>query len=468
MANELPVASGVTPSERYLARVARRAVLSLWSYPNLYTDEGRTRAQSGGREICDLLVVFGNDILLFSDKHCEFLEHESVKIAWSRWYRRAVQKSVNQLFGAELWLRRFPDRVFLDKQCTQLFPIPIPELDKARFHRIAVTRGSYTKCAEFFGGRSTGSLVIHTGVQGAEHLDTPFTVGLVDPKKGYVHVFDEFTLDVVLNELDTISDLVEYLRKKEVLLTKPGRAVAATGEEQLVAMYLTHMDRDNITHDFVEIPDHVTLAGVGEGHFEGFVRNPQYRAKKIADQVSYVWDNLIEHFIAHARHDPDDNFSRRNLERALRVLASEPRTRRRALANDLLGAVGQDVRPGQRFVRVSFGRQSPFTAYVFLVWPQPDYIKTYEEYHEARRHLLLIHCKIAKLRVPAADRIIGIAVQPIGMQEASEDLVLLETNAENWTPEHEQEAKELQAQTGFLLESRSKWEEKQIDEYPDS
>jgi hypothetical protein len=38
---------------------------------------------------------------------------------------------------------------------------------------------------------------------------------------------------MVLRELDTISDLVEYLRKKEGLLTKPGRIVMGTGEEQV-------------------------------------------------------------------------------------------------------------------------------------------------------------------------------------------------------------------------------------------
>ncbi len=30
---------GVTPSERYLAQLARHSFLSLWSYTNLFTDE---------------------------------------------------------------------------------------------------------------------------------------------------------------------------------------------------------------------------------------------------------------------------------------------------------------------------------------------------------------------------------------------------------------------------------------------
>lgn len=162
--------TGVTPSERYLAQLARQTFLSIWSYTNLFTDEGRKKSTGDGKELCDLLVVFDNYILLFSDKHCAFPEIENVEVAWRRWYKRAIDKSAKQLFGAENWIRRFPDRIFLDRHCTKRFPLPIPDLTKVKFFRLAVTRGSYSTIKTHWGRESTGSFIINTALEDADHL----------------------------------------------------------------------------------------------------------------------------------------------------------------------------------------------------------------------------------------------------------------------------------------------------------
>ena len=65
-------ADGVTNAERYLKRLCDKTFLSLWSYPSIYRDQGRA-GKGDGKELCDLLVVFDNDIIIFSDKLCEFL-----------------------------------------------------------------------------------------------------------------------------------------------------------------------------------------------------------------------------------------------------------------------------------------------------------------------------------------------------------------------------------------------------------
>lgn len=435
---------------------------------NVFTDENRKGGRGDGKELCDLMVVFGNDILLFSDKNCAFPPHPNINVAWSRWYRRAIKKSADQLLGAESWIRRYPNRVFLDRHCTHRFPIPIPDMGNAKFHRIAVTRGAYTRCREFFSGESTGSLVIDTRVHAEEHLQSPFTVGLVAPNRSYVHVLDELTLEVVLRELDTVSDLVAYLKKKEALLAKPGRTVLATGEEQLVSMYLTHMNKDN-EHDFGKIPSDVNFLFVQEGHWEDFIRSPQYRAKKDADRVSYAWDRLIEHFTANGFVNSGDDTSTgpRDLEIALRVLASEPRIRRRQLAAQLLEAINKEVRPDERFTRLGISNDFPDTAYVFLILPRPTYVSSYEEYQEGRRAFLLASCKVAKLRVPSAKRIVGIATEPARSGGASEDLLLLEAHDEAWTSELENEAKELQETLGILQEATTTYRETHDKEYPD-
>ena len=119
-------ADGTTATERALANLARKAFLSLWSYANVFTDEGRANGRGDGKELCDLLVVFGNDVLLFSDKDCAFRSDIDVTVAWPRWYRSAIEKSAKQLTGAEKFLKSYPKRVFLTRAAKLLCPLSFP------------------------------------------------------------------------------------------------------------------------------------------------------------------------------------------------------------------------------------------------------------------------------------------------------------------------------------------------------
>jgi hypothetical protein len=72
------LSAGTTATERLLARLAHRTFLTFWSYPNVYRNQG-----AEGKEVCDLLVVFGNNLIVFSDKECAFPPGE-IKLAWYR------------------------------------------------------------------------------------------------------------------------------------------------------------------------------------------------------------------------------------------------------------------------------------------------------------------------------------------------------------------------------------------------
>ena len=230
--------TGLTETEEYLAVLCNRTFLSLWSYPNLY--------RSPGKELADLTVVFGHDILLFSDKNCTYPQGQKPEAAWQRWFRRAVAKSAQQLWGAERWLRQNPDRVFLDSECTELFPLPIDSRD-ANIHLILVAHGAASACRDFYGGGS-GSMMIQSPVKGLEAHTLPFVIGDIEPAKTFIHVLDDTTLDIVMNALDTISDFVPYISKKEALL-RSKKLIFATGEEDLLPFYLTKMKGGE--HDFV-------------------------------------------------------------------------------------------------------------------------------------------------------------------------------------------------------------------------
>src|SRR6185503_16320809 len=129
---------GVTATERYLTSLSRRTFLRLWSYPGLFRDQGQKARGGEGAELCDLLVIFGRQVLIFSDKNCEFPDLRDRDLAWRRWFKRAVHRSAEQIWGAERWLRTNPERVFLDRGCRRPFPFPCLSPGEAQFHRIVV------------------------------------------------------------------------------------------------------------------------------------------------------------------------------------------------------------------------------------------------------------------------------------------------------------------------------------------
>ncbi len=454
------MSEGTTPSERYLHKLAQRSFLSLWSYANPYTDKDMQR-NGFGRELCDLLVVFGNDVLLFSDKYIKISSNTSVEVAWPRWFRKAVIASARQILGAEKRLRKFPEQVFRDGTCTTRLPIDIPKQNDLRIHRICVSLGAYDACEKFFGGNSIGSLLVNTSITGPDEHCTPFTVGDVFPDKGFIHVFDDFTLDAIFSELDTVTDFIEYLVKRERLFRHQPPAVMSPGEEQLLSIYLTNIDEDG-EHNFVfpgagdgeEIPDLITL---DESFWDGMHSNPKYLAKKTADSISYLWDQLVERFVNEAKA------SERELESALRHMAAEPRIRRRQLSQSLAHFM-KNAPPKTGARRVVYSRDFPVRAYVFLALPKPEG-KTYDQYREHRINTLRNLCEIARLWCRNSQFMIGFAFEPNGAHGSSEDLVVLDVA--DWNEDRAEAAKDLQRKTGLLLDANVIMREGRTSEYPD-
>src|SRR5882724_3310459 len=442
-----------TASERFLTRLARRSFLGLWSYPHVYRDQGIGGRQREGKEVVDLLVVFDHHVILFSDKSCAFPNTGNLDQDWARWYRRAIEASAKQLWGAERWLRTHPDRAFLDKQCSVPLPVPLPPLQAAHFHRIVVASDESGLRGARTGG--SGKLYIRPDIVGRAHTrrttdgGMPFAIGQIDPARGFVHVLDETSLGIVLSTLDTIADFVMYLERKEALISS-GKLLAAAGEEDLLGLYLRDVDKDGM-HDFVLKTDWEKVV-VPEGHWEHYVDSPERAAKEEADRISYQWDAIIEKFTFHAiagglRHQADTVPTLNEQERAYRLLAREPRTRRRLLAGALiekLAATPRD-RLGFRVILPSY----PGDPHYVFVLAHESIGSTLPEYWERRRAILAGYCKVAKLRFPVATCIVGLATEAgLDVQKRSEDLVVLDCS--RWTAEDEAEARDIQDVTDWL------------------
>ena len=421
----------MTPSESYLRKLCKRTFLSLWSHPNPFRDQAS--ATQDGKEICDLLVVFENDVIIFSDKHCEFPSSADLRLDWVRWYRRAVEKSARQLWGAERWIRAHPDRVFLDTQCTKKFPLSLLA-PTTTFHRVVVAHGAAARCVRELGG--SGSLMLDSTVTGSAHTlrndgAVPFVVGQVDPTRGYVHVLDDTTLEILLETLDTVADLSVYLKKKEQFVTS-GVALFAAGEEELLAHYLTHCNAKG-EYDFV-FDEGVNAIVLHEGLWLDFVGSPQ-RAKQLeANKISYVWDDIVERTTRHFLRGTSQFLTDTTLssqELVLRFFAREPRLRRRMLMSAIVDMV--KVTPSDmRRLRVVSPSRSGDPYYVLLVLPRPAGVSE-PRYRDVRRRYLEACCRVVKLDFPDAQDIVGLATETSNTRGRSEDLVYFD--AKLWTEE---------------------------------
>jgi hypothetical protein len=427
--------SPASPSEEYLRDVCDRTFLSLWSYPNLYHDQDG--GSSLGKEVCDLLVVFEQHVIIFSDKQCDFPDSGDLDVDWSRWYRRAIEKSTKQLWGAERWIRSHPDRLFLDAGCTKKFPLNLAIGADTVFHRVLVAHGASARCARELGG--SGSLMVSSGVVGDDHVlkradgGVPFMVGQVDPKKGYVHCLDDTTFDILLQTLDTLADFVAYLTKKDRFIGN-GHILSAAGEEELLAYYLTHLN-ENKEYDFV-FEGEFNGVSIDEGFWRDFVNSPQRKAQLKANRVSYLWDDVIERFTRHFLQGTSQflfDTSLASHELTLRFFAREPRVRRRMLASAILGMI-ETTPPTLRRLRVVAPSRAGDPHFVLLLLPQVPSV-SYEENRMMRLKFLEICCQVVKLDYPDALDVIGFASETAATSAdgRSEDAVYFD--ARQWNDE---------------------------------
>lgn len=434
----------------------------------MYRDQGRQNYKGDGKEVCDLLVVFENHVIIFSDKDCEFPDTGNLEVDWQRWYRKAVLAPAKQIFGAERWIRLYRNRLYLDRSCSIAFPIDVPPPEAARFHRVVVAHASSRRCAGMMAG--SGSLMLDSTVVGDRHLvpisegGRPFTIGQIDPSKGYVHVLDDTTLSIILTTLDTATDFTDYLTKKEEFI-QSGKPLLAAGEEDLLAFYLRKMNPEG-KHDIIMPPEFDALI-VAEGLWEDFKNSPQRKAQNEANRISYAWDDLIEGFTHHVLAGTSEYISHPSVneqERIFRFLAREPRTRRRLLGRALIDFV-KTTSKHLKASRTILPSNPDDPYYVFLLLPNLEK-DDYATYREVRRELLAAHCMIAKLDYPEAADIVGIATETGTDAERSEDFVYLD--GRTWSNEDQQHAQEMRDELNKAgLFGKKKSHRSTEKEYPD-
>jgi hypothetical protein len=431
-------------SERYLAALCRRTFLSLWSFPNVFRNQGPPK------EICDVLAVFPPHVIVFSDKSHAFRPAASLEMSWNRWFRKTVLGAALQLRGAEKWLRQFPNRVFVDPKCLEPLPVKLPSASEMIVHRVVVARGASQPCIDHFGG--SGSLIL------ASEPDAPLVDGLsltssspfqVDHlgRLNLVHVLDDRTTEVLVRELDTVADLVAYLSAKEELLTS--QRVCVAGDDELLAVYKTTM-LDEHRHGF-KFPSGKDVIYLAEGSWSEFQASPQRRAQKLADALSYRWDDLIERFAMHLRRgtlaSPEESEkNQKEIVTVLSFLARESRFRRRVLVKSF-HEVAVKATPEQYAARVHIPDPPGGPFYVFVVTKGRAGADRDQE-RENRRGLLRAYCHVLRHKHPEAQDIVGLAMDAPGSESYGDDLLYLD--GRRWSAELDEEAKLIHETHGVL------------------
>ena len=481
---EIIRSKGTTDSERYLARLADRTFLNLWSYPNVYRDTF-VNGKPAGKELCDLLVVCGDHVIIFSDKNIPWASHKNIEVAWGRWYKRAVKESVRQLRHAKQLITQYPSRIFLDPRCIKALPIKLPPPESMKVHLVAIALGAHQACSDFFNGDS-GSFIIRPSLIGDAHHNPsaphyfPFTIGDIDPDGSFIHVMNDVTLDVIFKELNTITDFTDYLDAKVAFL-RSGRLFNTTGEEELLAYYLTHLDGES--HGFPnpkkdkhwEQNERLVL---DQGFYASMLKNPQYLRRKRADKNSYIWDRLIKAFTDHIIKGtsiiPEGQvFDVANLEIGVRHMAHEPRLARRMYGDQIIEVLGVAHLTDRRFRAMipSPAKPGNGTAFAFmtLAVPKRKLEGGYQQYRQVRTNILQTYCMAILYKQHHIRRIVGVAMepppQPGDSPGSSEDMIMIEQQV--WTQEMEDDLEHDCKVYDIMREDRFTTGNMGVTEYPE-
>jgi len=366
-------------AEDVVHALAAHSFLEDWCYPNPTLPDGK--------ELCDLLVVFDQVAIIWQIKNLKLGPD-------GKYNRNEVEKNKRQLDGAK-------------RQCFDL--------------RRPITLRNPRRGDELFDPSVIREIYLISVLAGEGEEMFPLANTIKDKT---VHVFTSQFVKIALNELDTISDFVAYLRHKEALLVHPARLLIMGGEEELLGHYLFH------NRSFKDLAGFTSVL-LDEGSWDRLRQRPEYLARERANKISYGWDSMIDQL--HDRGNPE-------YERVAREMARSNRFERRHISKVFFDAYkkahADEQHDFHRCVLVMEGR-----TYCFLFMDHPDA-------REFRGKSLMALCHVARAKFPQNTMVIGIATEKKIRPEFTFEVYLLDMA--EWTPEDQLCVDQLQKSTGML------------------
>ena len=383
----------MTPTEKFVSELCELAFLPIWSYPSPIGKKGK--------ELCDVLIVCDNDIIIISVKEIIINSKGEYEVDVDRWLKRAIDASVKQIYGAERILA-IKNSVLLADRKTE---VTLPNKQNRNIYRIAVAFGRGEK----------------------------FPLKYGDFGKGFVHVFDEHSVQGVLKELDTITDFVDYLKAKEEYILSGVRPLGSS-ELNLLAYYMFN------TCQFPKYEENLIM--LDEKLWDDLLSSSEYSTYKKEIRESYIWDTLIQTLCSDlASGNLIKEISREDMEISLRYMAKENRINRQLLSEIYLEFIGYYDTPTSR-ARIANSLDNKDVVYVFLL--EAPHHKTREDRHKE----LALRCLVARMINKDKKRVIGIATEKYSPKGFSLDINYL--YLEELTPEIHSKAVRIQQDLGYF------------------
>ena len=379
-------------AEEFVHDLALKTFLTDWCYLN--------PRLPNGKELCDLLIVFDSVAIIWQIKDLKLGKQGKYKIS-------EVEKNLSQLSGA----RR------------QLFDL-----------KTGIVLENPRRGKEKFNPNNIKEIFLLSALLGEEEDFSPL---IKEFKNHTVHVFTRRFTEIILSELDTISDFTEYLRKKETCLRKIKSFTIIGGEEELLASYL--FDGRNfekfVKADFVMID---------KGSWAQLKNKPEYIAKKKADEISYGWDSIIDR-----AHEGSVKY-----EKVARELARPNRFQRRYLSKVFYDA---HVQAHKDNVHDLYRRVFPTKGVTYCFLFADD-----SGSRELRKSMLVAICLVSRAKYQENKKVIGIATEKKIEPECSYDFCILDIP--KWTEENKQKVDRIQKDLGIFINPTIKTIHEQ--EYP--
>lgn len=374
----------MTPSERYVANLCQKSFLPFWNFPNPVGKKNK--------ELCDVLVVCGNYILIISVKDIRMSNHSDENVRYERWVKKAIEDSAKQIYGAERFLKT-ADEVYAKNRTNK---ISLPPKGERIIFRIAIAFGS----------------------------DNTFPLPYGDFSQGFVHVFDEESTSILLSELDTITDFTKYLTDKVQFLK--GKYFSMPKESDFLAFYIqTALDVD-------EKVDSIVSDG---GLWDSYIESEEYSEWQNLLPQSYIWDYMIAQLHNYHITIETTDEHRNELEEAIRVINQESRINRIELGGILDNAIQR--KSSARMLRPL---KDANHCYVFMPLTSKNW--------EGKEKELELRCIVARMENPSVEKVIGIG---FGNNSNGQDVYDI---CAHYIPEMSEEfiarAKEVQNELGYF------------------
>jgi hypothetical protein len=119
----------MTPSEKFVSELCEKSFLPFWSFPSPLGKKNK--------ELCDVFVVCENSIIIISIKDIKVSEHSDENIQYERWQKKAILSSIDQIYGAERFLKNANEITLSDK----ITKIQLPTHSNREIFRIAIAFG---------------------------------------------------------------------------------------------------------------------------------------------------------------------------------------------------------------------------------------------------------------------------------------------------------------------------------------